>query len=256
MGLSLVSMVFICVSLAGFSLNQGVVQNTYWAGANLPDFEVNDDYKVDGLNVILDYGLRLVVGLCDGKRCSGDGDDIYDGIKSTRLQNCYDYGQDTQQDTCLMCRDAGLAAGALVILDLVSVLVLMGLVGFRFFQDNDNAMIKYASIAMSGVVMLFAFLAITVYGGQCYTRLTTKQFADDDHIDQDNIDWYVGPGFVVLLVAMIFQPGTMLCLFITPCGDEGQARGGDTAGANNGGGAATGGGNSGSMAGKEESNQA
>lgn len=232
--LTLISLVFTCVSVAGFSMNSDVVQNTYWSGANLPKLSIQGT-TLDQFNLEYKYGLRLEVQLCDGNRCNDKGDDdIAKSESSYRIQSCDDYDDDStgnERSVCFKCRNGGLAAGSLAIFALLFVTILIGMVGARFAADS--AIMKFSSMGMAGAVLLFSFLAVAVYGGQCYQYRVDERFADDDVVDADDIDWYLGPGMIMLIVVMLFQPIVMVLLFFASSDNEGDGeKGGGGAMAN------------------------
>ena len=209
-------------------MNKNVIQNTYWSKAVLPKFELGNGNFEDGYNLIILFGLRLEVQVCSGEHCNNAGnDDFSHPLESNRIQNCYDIDDDSTENICLNCRSAGLAAGSLSVFTLVLVLAALGLNAARFVEGIDGSMIKYIGIGLHGGVMLLSFLAITIYGLQCYQNIVDyyEYRANDDFINQSDITYSLGPGYVLLLVAMVLQPVSMVLLFLVPEGDQGSEGG-------------------------------
>ena len=206
----------------GFSMNKQVVQNTYWSKAALPKLKINNDY-LDGYNIVVLYGLRLMVQVCSGEHCNNAGDDDFSHpLESNRIQDCYsNTDDDIAEDLCLNCRSAGLAAGSLSVFTLVAMLVALALTAARFAEGVDSVVIKYSGIGMHGAVMLLSFLALAIYGGQCYQNIVDYDYVGDDFINDNDINYSLGPGFALLLVAMLLQPVSMILSALVPEGSEG-----------------------------------
>ena len=204
-------------------MNKDVIQHFYWAKSALPKLQINDE-TLNGYNVDELWGLRLVVEVCDGKHCNNKGDDdISHPVESDRIQNCYNEDDQNGEDLCLDCRNAGLAAGGLLTFSLIFITTAISLSAVRFTEKQDNIVTKYAGIILHFAVLLLTFLTLAIYGAHCYESLQKNLYAGDhdDYIDNDEIDFSLGPGFILLTVAMLLQPMTMFFLFLAKVGGDG-----------------------------------
>lgn len=195
-------------------MNSDVIRSTYWAAANLPKPVLEGYGTIDEFHLKYRFGLRLVVQLCDGNRCNGEGDDFVEPEESSRLQSCYDVDDDNGQDLCLLCRTAGLVAGSLVIVALFLTVILLGAVIARCI--SDNIITKCTTIGVAGGGWVLSFVALAVYGGQCYQKLIDDQFKDDDFVDKDDVNYFLGPGYFTLIVAMVLHAILIVLLFFVP----------------------------------------
>ena len=201
-------------SILGFSLNKSVVRNTYWATADLPRPEVGND-KLD-LNIKQRYGLRLMVQMCDGSYCNDKGDDLVEPYQAFRYENCIS-DDDNAEKVCYDCRDAGLSAGSMVIIALFIIVASLGLDTARL--GSDSYALKMWGIFIHFAVAIVAFIAVAVWGGQCYQGLQDHLLAGnssngDDYIDDSNIKFYIGPGMALMITTLLIQPVIVVALYL------------------------------------------
>ena len=169
----------------------------------------------------------MYVQKCDGKFCNDKGDDFIEDIADYRFENC-DSDNGDEEDVCNGCRSAGRAAGALCALALVFIVAAIGLNGARFAADSTA--IKYTTVAMNFCTMVIAFLALVVWGVECYDEARDKflegdVYADNNNFaalnfDTDEIRWSLGPGSIVLITAMLLQPVSVFLLVMAPAQEE------------------------------------
>ena len=145
---------------------------------------------------------------CSGKLCDGKGDDFVEPLTSDRINACYSKDS-KQEDGCFACKDAGLAAGSLVIIGLFLNLIGLCFLCAGLLPSFDTITFKLAGIGMHVLVLICASIAMVVYAVQCYQfqvdNLYDGDTDDAESFDHEDIKFTLGPGFLVLFGAVALQ---------------------------------------------------
>lgn len=213
--LNITSVALLCICIAGFSLDEDVVKNTYWIYAKQPDWETaqpvtafGDDFlltadvgKVDSYEIELYYGLRMYVAECTGSNCNFD-------TESYMWQSC-DYDDDAgpfkSSDVCKDCRFAGQAAGSYAIWSFVLLLVGVGLLASRSSEQKDHITLRMSGIAVHVLVMIFQLVGTVLFITECYDNLSGL-YENDDIVKGDDVEYEYGPALQINIVVLCLQP--------------------------------------------------